>query len=96
MLHHSYPAKLIALNRMLLFLTSTETTLIHQLGKLLLHQLMDLCDGLLQTLLGRASNVEIQRWVLHRSGISISVLVTEPKWFGVKHTEGVARLLSGK
>jgi len=58
----SYAAKLIPLH--LLLLSSTETTLIHELWEFLLHQLVDLVDCLLKTFFGRARDMQVERRVL--------------------------------
>ena len=49
------PPKLITLE--LLRLTPAESPLIHQVGKLLLHELLDLLYGLFEAFLGSAGNV---------------------------------------
>jgi hypothetical protein len=61
----TYSAKLVALNRRtLLLVPTTEASLVDKLGQLLLHHLVDLGDGFIQTFLCRAGYMEIQRRVL--------------------------------
>ena len=61
----TYTTEFVALNwRTVFLLATTEPTLIDELGKLLLHHLLDLCDGFLETLFGLAGDVEIQGRVL--------------------------------
>lgn len=47
-----------------LILTTTESTLVDQLGELLLHELIDLLNGFLEAIFRGAGNVEVERWVL--------------------------------
>ncbi len=58
----AHPTKLVSLD--LLLLSSAETSLVHKLWQLLLHHLIDLGHGLVQALLGRAGNVEVEGGVL--------------------------------
>lgn len=58
----AYAAKLVSFK--LLRLSSTEPSLIDQVRELLLHELVDLCNGLLEPFLGCASDVEVERWGL--------------------------------
>jgi hypothetical protein len=59
----SHPSILVSLNG-LRRLPSSESTFVDKVGKLLLHELLDLLNGLLKTLLGGTRDVKVQRWVL--------------------------------
>lgn len=57
-----YPAVLVSLDRLLF--AAAEAPLVHELGQLLLHQLLNLGDGLLETVLARAGDVKVERRIL--------------------------------
>jgi len=85
----TYSAKLVSLHRLFLF-PAAKTTFVNELGQFLLHQLFNLCNGLIQTFFCRASNMEIERWIL-KAHVSLYSAQT----CGRPHTEGVAMFLSG-
>jgi hypothetical protein len=58
----TYAAVFISLD--LLLVSTTEAPFINQLGKLLLHHLLDLGDGFLQAFLGRACHMQVKGRVL--------------------------------
>lgn len=58
----AYAAELVPFK--LLWLSSPEPSLINQVRKLLLHELVNLRNGLLEPLLGCASDVKVERWGL--------------------------------
>ncbi len=64
----TYSAEFVALNRVLL--APTESTLIHELRELLLHQLSDLGHSLFESLLGSAGDVKVERRVLINMSMS--------------------------
>jgi hypothetical protein len=57
----TYPAELVSLK--LFRLSPPETSLVNQIGQFLLHELLDLRNGLLEAGLGCASYMKIQRGV---------------------------------
>lgn len=62
----SYPPEFITLNLVIL-VTTTQATVIDQLWKVLLDELLDLGYGLFQASLASACNVEVKRRVLRQS-----------------------------
>lgn len=65
MLNISYSAKLISLH--LLWLSSTKSSLVNEVGEFLLHKLLDLLYSQLKAPLRRARNVEVKGRVLQSS-----------------------------
>ncbi len=63
-IRNTYPAIFIPLNLLLLLISAAEAALVNELGKLLLHHILDLGNGLFQALLASACNVQVQRRVL--------------------------------
>jgi hypothetical protein len=57
-----YTTELVSLN--LLWLSSPEPSFINKIWQFLLHQFIDFLNGLFESGLGRARNVQIKRWVL--------------------------------
>ena len=61
----TYSAILVALERLLLLVSATEASLVNQLGKFLFHHLLNFGDSLVETLLGRACHMQVQRRILY-------------------------------
>lgn len=66
----------------------SESSFIHQIRQLLLHQLFNFLDRLLEAFFGCARDMEVQGWVLARSVVVQISCVELP-------TAAVAKLLSG-
>jgi len=58
----TYPTEFVPLD--LLLVAASEPTLVDELGELLLHELVDLGHGLVEALLARAGDVEVQWRIL--------------------------------
>lgn len=61
----TYASELVSLDRRLV--TTAESTLVDKLWELLLHELLDFGNSRLQSLLGRAGNMQIERGVLEKA-----------------------------
>lgn len=89
----AYPAIFIAFHR--LRLAATEPSLVHQVGELLLHEVVDQLDRLLEAIFVRARHVEKQRrvlWMEERSETSDHTVATRDCR---DNTAAVAMFLSG-
>ena len=67
---NSYSAKFVPLN--LLWLSSTESPLVHKIGKLLLHEFFNLCNGPFQAIFRSTRNVEVKRRILPMTSSTVS------------------------
>ena len=68
-----YPSEFVAFHLLLLLISTAETPLINKLGEFLLHQLLDLGDGLFEALLAGACHVQVQRRVLAKQAQQLAL-----------------------
>lgn len=90
----SYPAELVSLDLVLLLITATQATVVDELWKFLVDELVDFGHRLLQPFLVPTSHVEVEGGVLTLVS-PVSGTARQAPLGIVALTEAVARLLLG-